>query len=296
MLKNTTLNSVIVCALLFSWRADAGRCKRDRDCKGERICERQRCVWPRPPVYAPPPVQQQPQQPTVRVRAAPVAPSAPPAQVHYYIPQPALASTRTAVAAYAEQGNGSAYAGAAQPPPHWGAPAVAMATQPPEYTGLPRFFQRGYGVIGVLIRTTGWIGAYEGGDPVQTPALGMGYWAGYGVISERLHLGGYLSYAEDEGMKVYGLGFTLKAGGRVGRRVWLGFAGDIGGVSEGAVKGVRIFPRLHMDIVVADTENFRLNLLGSLGTVVSPALVHADSKDVFWQVEPSMMIGAALGI
>jgi len=211
--------------------------------------------------------------------------------------------------------NGECVAPAPAPPPPSGynpAPAPAPApAPPPEPRGPVNYFQSGYATIALLLSFHGWGGytetwefmddeEYEGElDGDFMPGFRL---AGYGVVSESFHIGGYWTFFKadfevdpDDGdspwwgdggdLNVFMnmLGLTMKFGTRLHERIWLGGATDIGLlISKGEIDGWGndlemkpmvgpvIFPRIDLDIMIVDTGGFKLAFTAAFGLFVTP--------------------------
>lgn len=183
------------------------------------------------------------------------------------------------------------------------APAPAPAP-PPQPRGPISSFQSGYATIGLLLSFHGWGGYTETWEDIDEdfegdldssfmPGIRI---AGYGVVSEGFHIGGYWTFFKadmdidpDEGddfdvnafMNMFGL--TLKFGARLHERVWLGGGTDIGLlISKGEIDGwgedlemkpmvgLVLFPRLNLDVMIVDTGAFRLAFSAAFGLFVTP--------------------------
>jgi hypothetical protein len=193
------------------------------------------------------------------------------------------------------------------PAPGYVAPSPGYTTAPPP-PAIPRgplsFFQTGYATVGLLLAFHGW-GGYtlkdevandeEDGDLDNDFVPGFRI-AGYGVLSESFHIGGYWTFfkadmtvdpdhGESMDVNVFEnmLGLTMKFGARLNERIWLGGATDVGVLfSKGEVSdwgedlemkataGLVLFPRVDLDVLIVDTGAFRLAFTAALGLFVSP--------------------------
>jgi len=184
------------------------------------------------------------------------------------------------------------------------APAPAPAP-PPVPRGPLSFFQSGYATAGMMLSFHGWGGYTETWEDIDEDFEGdldsefmPGFrLAGYGVVSEGFHIGGYWTFFKadmevdpDDGEK-YDInafqnmfGLTMKFGARLHERVWFGGATDIGLLITKAevdvffeddlemkpMLGLVLYPRVDLDVLIVDTGAFRLAFTAALGVFVSP--------------------------
>jgi hypothetical protein len=219
----------------------------------------------------------------------------------------------------------------------------APAPSPPRPRGPLSFFQSGYATMGLLLSFHGWGGWTDENDDIDYEEDGdidgdfmPGFRiAGYGVLSESFHIGGYWTFFKadlevdpddsdlaDSDVTAFMnmLGLTLKFGARLAERVWFGGAADVGLlIAKGeldilfaddlemkAMAGLVIWPRAVLDVLLVDTGAFRLAATAALGLFVVPiAGGHPydtddfgdddETKSRFWWLSPALMIGVSAG-
>jgi len=251
-------------------------CTRDLDCKGDRICEDGKCVSP-PPAPAPQPVAPQPAPP-------------PPAPVYAYPPQQPVEPV--------ERG-----------PIEWFKKGYAEANLSVVFHAWGRWW----------MENDNWDGEMEDQE-LETEAWPGFRLAGYGAPTENFHIGGYYAIKGGDGdaqwdaadesgdAKANSLGLTLRLGGRVAERVWLGASADLGiyllrldyDDSEILV-GVEAYPRFVVDIMLIDNGSVRFGLVAALGVVTAPFIKGKaldDNDDLYvrgWYAGPMMTIGLMIG-
>jgi hypothetical protein len=322
-----------VAALLLALSSTglAAQCHKDTDCKGDRVCEDGTCVEPPPGVIPEP---------------APPPPPAPPAP----------------------------------DPPAYVAPTPAAAPPPPPPPKTIEWYGEGYAQLSAPIAFHGWGGwftkldgiDYDGwevdfndtdsnGD-LEGEAWGGLRLAGYGVLGESVHLGGfyqllageasaelpsgddepddfdelddfmYQFHYDDDGdyhdsqsleMLVNALGASLRAGSRLGQRVWLGFGFDVGiafarhegkdhNFESEILIGFLIQPQIAMQIMLLNSGDFKMSIDASLGVSALYAkgrpfeeadedddglilYVIRDMEEQLYMVSPTMLLGLSFG-
>jgi hypothetical protein len=151
---------------------------------------------------------------------------------------------------------------------------------------------------------------------------GMGL-GGYYCFGEAFQLGGFFLYEVGRGelnafgseykadLSLLGGGISLKVGGLVGDRVWLGGQLDFGGgyssfdrddsTEEITASGLLLAPRFVVDVLAVDTGAFKLGIATSAGLLVVP-WASVDLPSFFsgatgtaWVVTPALYVGVMLG-
>jgi hypothetical protein len=241
-------------------------CKSDTECKGIRICEEGTCVMP--PGWTP---GQPPPQPV----PAP-APAAP--------PPPA-------------------------PPPTAPAPPEAWEPEPePPPPVVP--YERGYASLTYLswfLSYGTWKSEYEGATTegkLDHEYNGGMRLAGYGVVNDNVHVGGYWSFARGTihvrsdtpgggtsqlfwaTQTTNSLGLAFKAGHAARDSIWLGLGLDLGvAFKSGAadiqgeerdlktIVGLHAFPRFDMEFILSNSNSgFKFGLLATIGAYILPVM------------------------
>jgi hypothetical protein len=130
--------------------------------------------------------------------------------------------------------------------------------------------------------------------------------AGYWAPLARVHVGGFLSYAALGQGDLYGLGVTVKLGAVSVERVWVGVAFDVGAAffdatGKGGANGsytntaIRLFPRVHLDLLLGTVERWRVAAFGAFGVDYSPVVGWNWDYGMRSMVTPSLLFGLNLG-
>jgi hypothetical protein len=159
----------------------------------------------------------------------------------------------------------------------------------------------GYGTVAAIFDLAG--SGTKGGYDAWRPGILV---AGHRAFSNRFHLGGYFAFTQiarevsygDEvyifATRSYGAGVSLKVGGWIGGRAWLGFLLEQGlrvftaSRSDDGAYGTEVSPRLHLDALLA-RASVKLGLSASLG----PRVVYNDREGV--AVYAGLSVGLFLG-
>jgi hypothetical protein len=304
MLRTVTVFCALGAVLFFCSTARA-QCTKDTDCKGNRVCVDGQCVEqavdepgqaePPPPGGATPP-------PLPPPGGQPGYGQPPPPQPGYGQPPP-------------QPGYG-------QPPPQpgYGQPGYG---QPPPAPAGPLTWPKFYGAAGILLSFHGWgnmspsdDSGYTGDVDLDSKFMGGIHLAGYYAVSNVFHIGGYFSVMGGEGeientyesdLTLYSIGASMKVGGTAGQRLWIGAAFDLGGAfldideADEVYKGVVIFPRFQMDILILGGSGFKLAAFWCLGPQIYPYLggeisTGYGSIDIqAWVVQVTTMFGVTMG-
>jgi hypothetical protein len=307
-MKRLAISCAVALAVVAHGRLGVAQCKTDIDCKGDRICENARCVTPPTASAAP-------------VAAATTAPTPRPA-IKRPKPGPITAFGKGYLEFNVMIGIGS-----------WGQKRV-KSDDPNVQT---------------LIEDNG----------VDSRSAGTGPYGGIyisprWVASPNVHLGPYFRvgkgenvgvsigapditgidpyYDEDEldniGHLHVGVGGSIKFGGMVGKRVWVGGGLDLGfhvtkseeseavfvlyygGDTDDDEKylGFEALPRFCVDIFLFNLNGFKMSIPISVGAAIVPyarwkpedhdvedAVDDDEVKAWIWQIEPVLMFGFAAG-
>ncbi len=226
--------------------------------------------------------------------------------------------------------------------------SAAPAASPPRPKpprGPLSFFRSGYASVSVLFAFHGWGASVEEYDGAENDsdlesdfAAGIRL-AGYAAISESFHVGGAWTFLKpnidvdpennaiddyDVDLALNMLSASLKFGGTLAERIWLGAVVDVGvlfakgevdnpfggDLEMKAMAGLALHPQAELDVLIVDTGAFRLAFHASLGLLVTPIagghpydnedfddyVVDGDDIDVrFWWLSPVLMLGLAAG-
>jgi hypothetical protein len=136
-----------------------------------------------------------------------------------------------------------------------------------------------------------------------------GYWA----MSTRLQLGAYFNYIKgkiednasgyESDFEQIGVGASIKAGGLVSDRVWLGFVGDLGYYdlsfdrAPDSYKGIEISPQFHVDVLAVGAGEFKMGFFASLGPSIVPyAKASFPNGDIrIWLIAIQLRFGLTFG-
>jgi hypothetical protein len=171
-------------------------------------------------------------------------------------------------------------------------------------------WHRYYGEQALILAFPGWGGMTpEGGREVELKPdfmAGMRL-AGYGVLTRLIHLGGYFSFASGEfrvpnGFSFFNLGFSMKVGGRVGSRFWLGGVLDLGAAfwepDYGETYfGFQVNPAFEFNVMVLAVNKFRLGFFSQLGASFTPFATTEFFNRTYtaWMANISLLLGVTLG-
>jgi hypothetical protein len=297
----------IVCAVSLAVaaysRLGAAQCKIDTECKGDRVCENGQCVTPAAAAPAP------------AAAGAPIAPyrAARPRSLPIeafkkgYLEfdvmigigswgQKRIKSDRSSIQDQIDAaGLDSRTAGTGPFGGIYVAPRIALS----ESFHLGVYFRVGQGVnVGVSIE-----------DP-SGPVDGVTYHYGDHDLEDISHLH-------------LGVGGSMKFGGMIGKRAWVGCGVDLGyhftKIETGeafivmtddpeSYHGFELYPRLVVDVYLFNINGFKMSIPISLGAAIIPfSKWKAENTDVehgwedndayvwAWQIEPVLMFGFALG-
>ena len=197
------------------------------------------------------------------------------------------------------------------PPPGYGAPLAPPAPL--------QWYQSFYFHLGGLLAFHGWGNeAADSGSAnrdLSGKFAGGLHLAGYAMPSPTVHVGGYFNLLSgkvgagggDQDFSTYTVGLSLKAGGRLAERVWVGFVGDLGFAAicpdHGSnFYGVEISPRIHLDILGLDAGAFKMGAFASFGPEIIPyaagseQVSYSSSADVhLYMIYLTLRLGVTFG-
>ncbi len=154
----------------------------------------------------------------------------------------------------------------------------------------------GYGHIGGILCPHGWgsISFDNVNDNLDLTSKFAGgiHLSGYWILNKNLHLGAYFNYVKGTGeiegtvasvhfsqgtdLEHFGVGASVKAGGMVSNRIWLGLVGDFGyyalavDKTDDTYDGFEISPRFHMDVFAFGAGEFKMGFFASIGPSFVP--------------------------
>ncbi len=148
----------------------------------------------------------------------------------------------------------------------------------------------GYGQIGGILcppRVWGSISFDNVNDNLDLTSKFAGgiHLSGYWILNKNVHLGAYFNYVKGTGeiekvgttdVEHFGVGASVKAGGMVSDRIWLGLVGDFGYYALSVDKtndtydGFEISPRFHMDVFAFGAGEFKMGFFASVGPSFVP--------------------------
>ena len=256
----TVAAAVGLSALLWGSFAYA-QCTKDTECKGDRICRSGACEDPVPAAPANPPGTDQLVAPVI-TPPGPVGP---------------------AVVGLPQSGPGmplSPDANAEQPTQVDDLPASDGVEEPAASHGFSI-----YGEMAGLVSFQSWIG--DSREDAGYGFFGAGYWG----PNPLFHVGAFFhyyrahGYVENPNLPQYRYGYvpasntphlstgvSLKIGGRLSDRIWIGGVIDLGFHKADQKSGVHFFPRLEVDAQVTRSGRFKLGLFASFGPMLAPGL------------------------
>jgi len=263
---------------LFLFRASAfAQCTKDTDCRAPRICNNGVCMNPEVGETASRSLQSPAPIPLAPPPGSPVAPTD-------------------------ERAGAASTAGSELPTPR--------LQEPKE----PEWF-RGYGNIAGIVSFHSWLGRAHSEDS-DTLYENAGYGvhaAGYWVMAPLFHLGAFCDFykakvsdQEWSGWDVdmanawhVGTGVSLKIGGFLSERVWIGGVADMGvqivmHPSDSAKLGLELFPKFEIDSLAVQSGGVKLGFFGAFGPMFVPWMgQYAHNADS--AVALQLLIGLMLG-
>lgn len=305
-MKRFAISCTIALAVTAIARPGAAQCKTDVDCKGDRICENGQCVTPAAPV-AP----------------APVAPA--PATVASPAPKPAFNRNRPKSRPIAVFEWGYLEFDVMIGIGSWGQKRIKSDESD---------IQDAFEDAGIDSRSAGtgpYGGIYISPRWAASPSFHIGPYFRIGKgenIGVRIEDSDAFEYTDDDledvGHLHIGVGASLKFGGLVGSRVWVGGGLDLGyhrtGIEDGEpgivgidepekYNGFELLPRFCVEIFLFNLSGFKMSIPISVGAAIVPfSKWKASDEEVedtweddyeayvwAWQIEPVIMFGFAIG-
>jgi hypothetical protein len=197
---------------------------------------------------------------------------------------------------------------AAPPPPTEAPPS------PDNTVERPSWFKWGYGHIGGILSPygAGLLSLYEGNPDLTSKFSGGIHLSGYWAVSTNFQLGAYFNFVKgriefggggENDVEHIGTGVSVKSGGRVGNRVWLGGVADLGfyklsfdGVNESfSVEGIEISPRFHMDVLIVRAGEFKMGFFATVGPSMVMLTTIQGNKDYIWLITIQLRLGLTFG-
>jgi len=141
-----------------------------------------------------------------------------------------------------------------------------------------------YGEMAGLVSFQSWLGdsredagygffaaGYWGADPLFHLGAFFHYYRAHGYSEDTTRWWSYYSPSHNSTHHL-STGVSLKIGGRLSDRIWIGGVIDLGVHIADRQSGAHFFPRLEVDAQVTRSGRFKLGLFASFGPMLSPGL------------------------